>query len=105
MYMLRAYQSPASTDDCGPQCAQMPNFASRNHSGTWYLESDWAFGWNGPAAICDSGPFCAAKLALPCNAGIAPARIPTASRRVTFMPDLPFTIRGVQAPPGLKAAF
>ena len=30
---LRAYQSPSSIADCGPQCDQMPNFASRNHSG------------------------------------------------------------------------
>jgi hypothetical protein len=33
MYMLRAYQSPSSIADCGPQCAQMPNLASRNQSG------------------------------------------------------------------------
>ena len=31
--MLRAYQSPSSAADCGPQCAQMPNLASRNHCG------------------------------------------------------------------------
>ncbi len=35
MYMLRAYQSPSSMADCGPQCDQMPNFASRNQSGIW----------------------------------------------------------------------
>ena len=33
MYMLRAYQSPYSTLDCGPQWAQMPNLASRNQAG------------------------------------------------------------------------
>src|SRR5690348_6798812 len=33
MYMLRAYQSPSPMAEVGPQCAQIPNFASRNHSG------------------------------------------------------------------------
>jgi hypothetical protein len=40
MYMLRAYQSPNSMADCGPQCAQMPNLASRYHSGIRYASSD-----------------------------------------------------------------
>ncbi len=39
MYMLRAYQSPCSGTHCAVQCAQMPNFASRNHSGVRY----WLF--------------------------------------------------------------
>ena len=51
MYMFRAYQSPISGADCGPQCAQMPNLASRNHSGHWYCLSDSLVGWNGPGAI------------------------------------------------------
>src|SRR6476620_7468620 len=46
--MLRAYQSPASTADCGPQCAQIPNFASRNHSGIWYVRSDARVPSKGP---------------------------------------------------------
>src|SRR5579872_2417930 len=51
MYMLRAYQSPYSGADCGPQCAQMPNFASRNHSGTRYDFSESRVASNGPEAI------------------------------------------------------
>src|SRR5215217_4399379 len=51
MYIWRAYQSPASTADCGPQCAQMPNLASRNHSGIWYFRSDARVPSNGPLSI------------------------------------------------------
>ena len=40
MYMLRAYQSPAPMADVGPQCAQMPNLASRNHCGLVYAFSE-----------------------------------------------------------------
>ena len=36
MYMLRAYQSPCSMAEEGPQCAQIPNFASRNQLGREY---------------------------------------------------------------------
>src|ERR1700687_4102870 len=81
MYMLRAYQSPASTDDCGPQCAQMPNLASRNHSGTLYLTRDSRVPWNGPCAIAGAEVCSAAALIAP-NAGIAPARTPIAFRLV-----------------------
>src|SRR5579863_2174740 len=48
--MLRAYQSPASTADCGPQCAQIPNFASLNHSGISYARSDARVPSKGPSA-------------------------------------------------------
>src|SRR5215469_18186868 len=51
MYMLRAYQSPASAADCGPQWAQMPNLASRNQSGARYASSDCRVPLNGPSAI------------------------------------------------------
>ena len=34
--MLRAYQSPAAGTHCAVQCAQIPNLASRNQSGTLY---------------------------------------------------------------------
>src|SRR5580765_4962912 len=51
MYMFRAYQSPASTEDCGPQCAQMPNFALRNQSGTCQAASDSRLGLKGPDQI------------------------------------------------------
>ena len=44
-YMFRAYQSPYSGTHCGPQCAHMPNFASRNQSGVWYCASDAHVGW------------------------------------------------------------
>ena len=36
MYICRAYQSPCSGTHWALQCAQMPNFASRNHSGHPY---------------------------------------------------------------------
>src|SRR6478736_7912654 len=49
--MWRAYQSPCSGSHCGPQWAQMPNFAFRNHSGAWYCCSDSQVGANLPAAI------------------------------------------------------
>src|ERR1035438_5392860 len=52
--MLRAYQSPSIATDCGPQCAQMPNLASRNHSGHSYCLSDCMVGSNGPGAISNS---------------------------------------------------
>ena len=40
MYMLRAYQSPNMGTLCGPQWLQMPNLASRNHSGALYWRRD-----------------------------------------------------------------
>src|ERR1017187_8954558 len=73
MYMLRAYQSPSSAADCGPQCAQMPNLASRNHSGTWYCRSDSRVASKGVAALVRTG---AARL---------PASKPRASLRVSVM--------------------
>src|SRR5512144_2673552 len=45
MYMFRAYQSPYSGTHCGPQCAHMPNFASRNQSGVRYCASEAHVGW------------------------------------------------------------
>src|ERR1700693_4637707 len=54
MYMLRAYQSPYSTADCGPQCAQIPNLASRYQSGTCQLRSDSRVPLNGPETISRS---------------------------------------------------
>src|SRR3954468_22682105 len=50
-YMLRAYQSPCSGTHCADQCAQMPNFASRNQLGARYCLSESQVGWNGPEAI------------------------------------------------------
>jgi len=47
--MLRAYQSPCSTPDCGPQCDQMPNFASPYHAGISYFVSESTLPVNGPA--------------------------------------------------------
>src|SRR5512140_3740046 len=46
--MPRAYPSPSIGTACGPQCAQMPNLASRNHSGQEYCLRDSSVGWNGP---------------------------------------------------------
>ena len=54
----RAYQSPSIGTDCGPQCAQMPNFASRNHSGHRYCLSDSIVGSNGPVAIFSCTAVC-----------------------------------------------
>src|SRR5665213_373467 len=55
MYMLRAYQSPYSTADCGPQCAQIPNFASRYQSGICHSRSDSRVPLKGPGAMARSG--------------------------------------------------
>ena len=57
IYMLRAYQSPSSGWHCGPQWAQMPNFASRNHSGIWYCLSDSQVGANLPGATGSASVF------------------------------------------------
>ena len=35
-----AIQSPWRGTACGPQCDQIPNLASRNHSGYWYSLND-----------------------------------------------------------------
>src|SRR5580700_4803789 len=85
MYMLRAYQSPASGADCGPQCAHMPNFASRNHSGTWYCFSDSRVASKGVAALVKDG------------AARPPASKPKASLRVSVMSwaKLVFVRRGI----------
>src|ERR1035441_8287062 len=70
--MLRAYQSPSSAADCGPQWAQIPNLASRNHSGTWYACSASRVPLKGPFSI--SGVLsCADDLRRRRRAG-APAR-------------------------------
>ena len=53
--MFWAYQSPCSGWHCGPQCAQMPNLASRYQSGTWKAESDSSVGLNGPSATPKPG--------------------------------------------------
>src|ERR1035438_7488627 len=68
MYMLRAYQSPYSADDCGPQCAHSPNFASRNHSGIRYACRDSGGALNGPAAISGFRSCAPAVTADPSNA-------------------------------------
>src|ERR1035438_1102172 len=47
--MLRAYQSPASGTHCGLQWAQIPNFASRYHSGASYSSSESHVGLYGPS--------------------------------------------------------
>src|ERR1700676_2637267 len=49
MYILRAYQSPASGTHWGLQWAQMPNLASRYHSGASYCRSESHVGWYGPS--------------------------------------------------------
>src|SRR5690349_6723029 len=70
--MLRPYQSPASGTHCGPQCAQIPNLASRNQSGTrWTAASD-----------CQLGAALFAPCAARSGAAAAPAAAPIAPRRV-----------------------
>src|SRR5262245_20874464 len=93
MYMFRAYQSPASTEDCGPQCAQIPNFAFRNQSGTCQAASEARVGWNGPGAIGGRWPTAeelgaarASRRARGPNAAEA-ARDWRRARRVRRMPD------------------
>ena len=49
--MFRAYQSPCSGTHCGLQCAQIPNFASRNQFGQRYAFRDSQNGRNGPSGI------------------------------------------------------
>src|SRR4051812_39456606 len=58
MYIFFAYQSPWRGTACGPQCAQKPSLASRNHSGYRYCLSDSSVGLNGPGEIARSA-FCA----------------------------------------------
>src|ERR1700722_15000369 len=53
--MLRPNQSPSSTPDCGPQCDQIPNFASRNQSGTRYASSEARVALNGPGEMGSVG--------------------------------------------------
>src|SRR5579872_5769711 len=72
--MLRAYQSPYSGADCGPQCAQMPNLASRYHAGTCQSFSDSRVPWNGPGVISSDSPAARASF----RAGADPASKPMA---------------------------
>src|ERR1700722_67845 len=81
MYMLRAYQSPASTLDCGPQCAQMPNLASLNQAGKREAWSEVGAAVKGPAVM--GSWFCWEYADL--KAGAAEARSAIALRRVIFM--------------------
>src|ERR1035441_744885 len=87
MYILRAYQSPASAADWGPQWAQMPNLASRNQLGMWYSLSDSRVAWKGPAAIWGSSSAARASF----NAGTPPASIAKADRLVII--SFPLDIR------------
>src|SRR5690349_12749985 len=54
-YIFLAYQSPASGWHCGPQCAHMPNLASRNQSGVVKFCNDSQVGANGPFAMGSPG--------------------------------------------------
>src|SRR5690349_175620 len=75
MYMLRAYQSPASGTHWAPQWAHSPNLASRNQSGVRYpAASESQLGLNGPLAIW-SKPVGTRSEA---NAGAAPIRLAAA---------------------------
>src|SRR5579862_5911799 len=84
MYILRAYQSPSSMADWGPQCAQIPNLASRNQSGISYLLSDARVPSKGPCSISMPGEAsCCAAASF--NVGSAPASILHAVLRVIFI--------------------
>src|SRR5580698_7174936 len=77
--MLRAYQSPYSAADCGPQWAQMPNLASRNH---WGISYDWSASTEpakGPFAI--SGKVSCAEVFLDRRSAGAPAMAARTARR------------------------
>src|ERR1017187_4596713 len=87
MYMLRAYQSPYSAADWGPQWAQMPNLASRYQLGTRYSLSDSRVLLKGPAAIWGSSSAARASS----YAGTAPASNVKASRLV-IMSLLPVSV-------------
>lgn len=88
--MLRAYQSPYSAADCGPQCAQIPNLASRYQSGICHCRSDSRVPLNGPETISRfefAGPVastCAEDLRDKRSAG-APAISGKALRLLIFM--------------------
>ena len=50
--MFRGYHSfPNAGTAYAPQCRKMPNFASRNQSGTVYADSDSQVSSYGPAAM------------------------------------------------------
>src|SRR5208337_2443318 len=88
MYIFRAYQSPYSMADCGPQCAQMPNLASRNHSGISYLLKDARVPSKGPSSISMPGDdSCCAAPSF--NAGSAPA-ISLQAVRLVILIDMVF---------------
>src|SRR5215210_2224279 len=84
MYIWRAYQSPYSVADCGPQCAQMPNLASRNQEGTRYALSDSRVPLNGPDCIGGTASP-VAKARAPFRAGTAAA---SNLRRVRLVMDI-----------------
>src|SRR3954463_10181526 len=68
MYISRAYQSPKAGWHCGPQCAQIPNFASLNQSGTRYAPAnDGQSAVMGPAPRATDEVMAALAAALPRN--------------------------------------
>jgi hypothetical protein len=46
MYMFRPYQPSTAGTEAGPQCRNIPNLASRNHSGQVYASSESQVGSN-----------------------------------------------------------
>src|ERR1017187_3583952 len=84
--MLRAYQSPYSAADCGPQCAHMPNLASRYHAGTCHSLSDSRVPLKGPGVI--AGKSAAARASL--RAGGTPASKPIACLLLSIIIHLDF---------------
>src|SRR6185437_11136496 len=93
MYMFRAYQSPCSGTHCGLQCAQIPNFASRNQSGQRYDFKDSQNGKNGPSGTC---PRNNCELANALDIPVNPkADVPPSRNVRRFKVTLPLNIRNV----------
>src|SRR5208282_4173721 len=94
MYMFRAYQSPSPTADCGPQCDQIPNFASENHPGIWNVLSESIVPAKGPGV--SASPLSGACRQAP-RAANAVADVPnrmSVCRLVSFM-DLVYSLSGI----------
>src|SRR6185312_16609567 len=89
--MKRAYQSPCLGTACGPQCAQMPNLASRNHSGVWYVISDSTVGSKRPGT--DLGSSGSSSLGRPDVRAKGRAKAPVESAAAIDAIDAPRNFR------------
>src|ERR1700682_2581875 len=103
MYMLRAYQSPYSMEDWGPQWDQMPNLASVNQAGKREAWRDTRVPLKGPGVT--SGLTSEAvwlNAAGRASAGAAAPRSLRALRRVRGIPTGLFVLLAIVLPlPGI----